>query len=145
MALTKAQTRDLVVEINQAFDVALGGRLIPAVVKQQIRDQVLGPAFAEIEELVQNSRAPRMYLFGRSGHGKSSLVNALANREVVTVGDIKPTTASAQSVHVEFPDVDAAWEFIDSRGIFESTRPEGASAQSPIDQVLHDIEHFKPD
>jgi len=50
----------------------------------------LGAAIGEIEALIEESRPPFFYLLGRSGHGKSSLLNALAGRDVVEVGHVRP-------------------------------------------------------
>lgn len=141
----KDQTLSLLAEIDTMFDVALSGVRMPAAAKQKLREVILGAAFAEIDELVAKSRSPRMYVLGRSGHGKSSLLNALADKEVVQVGDIQPTTAVAAQVRVEFPESGSSWELIDSRGIFESTRPDGASSQNPLEQVKEDVRRYKPD
>jgi uncharacterized protein (DUF697 family)/predicted GTPase len=145
MAIDKDRTPKLVAEINALFDAALGGLNMPSATKQFVRDKVMGPALREVEQLITNSRPPRIYLFGRSGHGKSSILNALADREIATVGDIEPTTTAAEPVIIDFSDKSSKWEVIDSRGIFESTRPLGATSQDPLTQVKDEVVHYKPD
>ena len=82
---------------------------------------------------------------GRSGHGKSTLINALANREVAVVGEVKPTTTQLEVHQIVFEDVHAAWEVVDSRGIFEATRPDGAPGLGAVEQVQEDMLKHKPD
>ncbi|MGI8648945.1 MAG: GTPase, partial [Rubrobacter sp.] len=82
---------------------------------------------------------------GRSGHGKSSLINALAGRKVAEVDDIKPRTIGADPHYISFPEFYAEWEIIDSRGIFETTSPEGAPQQDALTQVKEDIRRHRPD
>ena len=50
-----------------------------------------------------------------------------------------------RSISIEFPEVHAAWEVIDSRGIFEATRPDGAPGRNAVEQVQEDMLKHKPD
>lgn len=78
LAVDKSKTRDLINGVNAAFEVAASG--LPGKRKEWLKKNIVGAAFGEIEELVVESRPPVLYLMGRSGHGKSSLINALANK-----------------------------------------------------------------
>ncbi len=143
MAIDRNRSKELLDEIDSLFD-AIAGNLGDDA-KEWIKRNVMGPALDEIRDMIDNSRPPVMYLIGRSGHGKSSLINALANKKVTEVGDIKPTTAKSEVYTVEFEDVFATWQIIDSRGIFETTRPNGAPSKDAIQQVYEDISKYNPD
>jgi len=103
MAVDKAKTRDLIDGINAAFDVAASR--LPKESREWIKKNIIGAAFGEIEKLVEERRPPVLYVMGRSGHGKSSLINALAGRKVAEVGDIKPQTVGADPYYILFPEV----------------------------------------
>jgi uncharacterized protein (DUF697 family)/GTPase Era involved in 16S rRNA processing len=143
MAVNKAHAKDLIDGINAAFESATGS--LPDGARKWLRDRILGSAIGEIEKLVTESRPPVLYVMGRSGHGKSSLINALAGRQVAQVGHIKPQTATAEPYQILFEEVYAEWKVIDSRGIFESTAPDGAPEIDAVDQVVQDVKHFRPD
>ncbi len=112
---------------------------------QKAMNWVLGEALEEIDEMVNESRPPRLYVFGRSGAGKSSLINALANKEVAEVGDIEPTTVSSQMYNVTFNDRYATWDIVDSRGLFESVSPDGDVPVDTIEFMKQDLEEYRPD
>jgi uncharacterized protein (DUF697 family)/predicted GTPase len=143
VAIDKDRTRDLLAQIDRLFH-EVAGRL-PGVAVRWLTDQVMGKALAEVCQFVEQSRPPVLYLLGRSGHGKSSLINALANKPVAEVGHVRPTTATSTPYTVAFPEQFAAWQVIDSRGIFESTRPEGASARDAVEYLRQDIAAGRPD
>lgn len=113
--------------------------------KEFIIKEVLGPALGEVEELIDDSRPPRLYVFGRSGAGKSSLINALANKEVAEVGTVEPTTVESNMYNVPFPEQYAEWDVIDSRGLFESVSPDGDVPADTVSFVKQDLEEYRPD
>jgi uncharacterized protein (DUF697 family)/predicted GTPase len=143
MAVDKTKTKELIDGVNAAFDVAASG--LPAKTREWVKKNVIGAAIGEIEKLVVESRPPVLYVMGRSGHGKSSLINALAGRKVAEVGHIKPSTVGADPYFISFPEFYAEWEIIDSRGIFETTTPEGAPKKNALAQVKEDIKKYRPD
>lgn len=110
-----------------------------------LMEKVLGPAFGEMEELVDESRPPRLYVFGRSGAGKSSLINALANKTAADVGAVEPTTVESELYHITFPDRHASWDVVDSRGLFESVTPDGEVPADTVELVREDLEEYRPD
>jgi uncharacterized protein (DUF697 family)/GTPase Era involved in 16S rRNA processing len=142
MAIDKSQTRELIDSINASFDTLTGEMPKPA--RTWLRQKVLGAAIGEVEKLIEEARAPVFYLLGRSGHGKSSLLNALAGREVAEVGHVRPQTPGADPYFITFEDVFAEWQVVDSRGIFET--PVGAAGgMDPVEQVKADIRAYRPD
>ena len=143
MAIDKNRTRELLDSIDEFFDSVVGG--LPGEVVRFLKTAIMGPAFQEIRKLIEESRPPVLFLIGRSGHGKSSLINGLAGREAAPVGDIKPTTPESTAYLIHFEEQFSAWQVIDSRGFFESTRPDGAPASNAVDHLLSDIQKHKPD
>lgn len=113
--------------------------------RDYIMNMVLGEAFGEMEDMIDESRPPRLYVFGRSGAGKSSLINALANRDVADVGGIKPTTVESTKHHIPFPDRYASWDVIDSRGLFETVTPDGEVPEDTLSIIKNDLENYRPD
>src|SRR5215472_14778243 len=80
MAIDRNRLKDLIGDIDelfQSFSAPLGERS-----RQWIETAVMGPAFAELREFIEESRPPVLFLAGRSGHGKSSVINALAARKI---------------------------------------------------------------
>jgi uncharacterized protein (DUF697 family) len=142
MAIDKSRTRELIDSINVSFDGLTGD--LPKPARDWLRQKVLGAAIGEIETLIQEARPPVFYLLGRSGHGKSSLLNALAGREVAEVGHVRPQTPGADPYFITFEEVFAEWQVVDSRGIFETPVGE-AGAIDPVEQAKADIAHFRPD
>ncbi len=143
MAIDKNKTQDLIKFVDGLFNDALSQ--IPEEHRETIKKAVFGPALEEIKQLIEESRPPVLFLIGRSGHGKSSLINALANRKVAEVGDVKPTTGRAIPYFIPFEESHASWSVIDTRGFFETTSPEEAADIDSRQQLIQDINEFKPD
>lgn len=143
MAIDKNRTQALLENIDELFASLIGG--LPREAQSFLKKSIMGPALDEIRRLVTESRAPVLYLIGRSGHGKSSVINALAGKHVSDVGDIKPTTPESIPYLITFEDVYSSWQVIDSRGIFETTRPDGAPARDAVELLKEDVLRRKPD
>lgn len=97
---------------------------------------------ADLVDGIKNRRPPRFILVGRSGAGKSSLINALAGRYLAKTSDVVVGTTKAQKFEYTSQGK-TLFEIIDTRGFSES-------AASPIDSraedQLHDAIHdFQPD
>ncbi|MCR9144035.1 MAG: 50S ribosome-binding GTPase [bacterium] len=143
MAIDKNKTRELLDGVDEIFTTMVGG--LPKEVGAFLQRSVMGPALDEIRHLISESRPPVLFLAGRSGHGKSSLINALAGREIAEIGDIKPTTPESTPYLIHFEEQFSAWQVIDSRGIFETTRPDGAPATDAVQVLKQDLLKYKPD
>jgi uncharacterized protein (DUF697 family)/GTPase SAR1 family protein len=108
-------------------------------------EMVLGDALDEVEELIDESRPPRLYVFGRSGAGKSSLINALSNQEVAETGAVAPQTVDSELYHISASDRYASWDVVDSRGLFESVPPEGGVPTDTVEFLKEDLREYRPD
>ena len=129
--------RQSLAELLQQTDALIAQLPIGDSLRATVKERVFGPAFAELRHLISDSRPPALYMLGRSGDGKSSLINALAERRVAAVGDLEPTTAAAEEHDIDFGGA-CRWSVWDSRGLFESTRPDGADARKSALEAVHD-------
>lgn len=97
----------------------------------------------DVQQPIIDSRSPRLYLVGRSGAGKSSFVNALANKQIAETGSVEPTTDGATLHKLSREDV--GWDIVDSRGLFESVPVDGDNDVDTVRKFRRDLTEFDPD
>ena len=116
---------------------------IPEKARQKIRDTILGDE--ELKNLmdgVDSHRPPRIFLIGRTGVGKSSLINALCGAYVAPVSDTRSCTETAQTYQCK-DGVRTLMEILDTRGIAES---DNLNAEiSAEDMLINQVKEFSPD
>ncbi len=115
---------------------------VPQSVKSKIIELILGDR--ELKDLingVKGRRAPRFILMGKTGVGKSSLVNAMFGRYMAAVSDIKIGTFGIHEYNYEI-DGTKVIDILDTRGIGESIETRGNTAE---EELLRAIEDFNPD
>lgn len=113
--------------------------------KQAVEEALFTHLVGELEPYIDDSRPPQLYIFGRSGAGKSSLINALAREEVASVGAVRPETENSERYTIEFSDRYATWEVVDSRGLFESVPANEEIPGGTVEAIAKDIEEYRPD
>jgi predicted GTPase/uncharacterized protein (DUF697 family) len=147
VAIDKHQTKELLARIESMFESeVLAWLSLPAPVVALVRTQVMGPALDELRRLVDEARPPAFYLLGQSGHGKSSLLNALAGQGVAPVGaGAEPCTVETKEYVVRFPDRHAEWVFYDSRGLFDRNDAAKLARQDAVSTAIADILQRRPD
>lgn len=116
---------------------------IPEKTREKLKDAILGDT--ELKKLmdgIDSHRPPRIFLIGRTGVGKSSLINALCGSYVASVNDVHSCTETAQTYKCMDSDR-VLMEICDTRGIAESESidPSVSAEQMLIEQ----INEFSPD
>ena len=70
---------------------------IPEKTREMLKDNILGDKdLKKLMDGIDSHRPPRIFLIGRTGVGKSSIINALCGAYTALVGDTKSCTESAQ-------------------------------------------------
>lgn len=115
----------------------------PSKTKDKLKNTILGDKdLKKLMEGIDNHRPPRIFLIGRTGVGKSSLINALCGTYTAKVSDVKSCTKEAQI----YPCMDqdrVLMEILDSRGLSES---ESLDAKVSAEKMLiQQINEFSPD
>lgn len=116
---------------------------IPEKTRDALKKTILGDDnLKSFMEGIDSHRPPRIFLIGRTGVGKSSLVNALSGSYVAKVSDTMSCTSNANAYQTMDGDR-VLMEILDTRGIAESDDLDAeVSAESAL---IHDINEFSPD
>ncbi len=117
--------------------------IIPHKVKEELKSIILNDK--ELKELmdgIENNRPPRIFLIGRTGVGKSSLINALCGAYVADVSDTMSCTSKTESYRCKKGEK-TVMEILDTRGIAESLSID--EKQSAEKVLIDDMKKFSPD
>lgn len=116
---------------------------IPQKTRDMLKDTILGDKeLKQLMEGIDNHRPPRIFLIGRTGVGKSSLINALCGSYVAGVSDTKSCTENAQVYQCKDGER-VLMEILDTRGIAESESLN--SDISAEDMLIEEVNKFSPD
>lgn len=110
--------------------------------KQLLTEKILGDE--ELKKLlnsIENKRVPRFMLVGRTGVGKSSLINAICDMYLAEVSDVTVGTKGISQFEYK-RDNETVLEVLDTRGIGESLNIGEENAEN---ELLNAICDFEPD
>jgi len=117
------------------------GNLLSGKQQEKLMDVLLDDKdLNKLLEGLKDPRPPRFVLVGRTGVGKSSLINAMSGRYLAEVSDVEIGTKEARRFTYE-SDGQVYFEVIDTRGIGES-ESFTKSAEAELTAV---IKEFRPD
>ena len=116
---------------------------IPEKTRSMLKDTILGDKdLKRLMEGIDSHRPPRIFLIGRNGGGKSSLINALCGAYVAGVSDTKSCTEGAQIYECKDGDR-VLMEILDTRGIAESESLDDKVTAEEM--LIEQINEFSPD
>ena len=116
---------------------------IPEKTRDLLKNKVLGDQdLKALMDGIDSHRPPRIFLIGRTGVGKSSLINALCGSYVAKVSDTRSCTEGAQIYQCR-DNGRVLMEILDTRGIAESESLN--SDISAEEMLLNQINEFSPD
>lgn len=116
---------------------------IPEKTRNALKDVILGDK--ELKKLmdgIDTHRPPKIFLVGRTGVGKSSLINALCGAYVAKVSDTSSCT-SRTNVHQCIQEGRVLMEILDTRGIAESKSLD--QSMPAEDALIKEVSAFSPD
>lgn len=116
---------------------------IPDKTRELLKNTILGDQdLKNLMEGIDSHRPPRIFLVGRTGVGKSSLINALCGSYVAKVSDTKTCTDGAEIYQCK-DEGRVLMEILDTRGIAESESIN--SDVSAEEMLINQINEFSPD
>jgi len=144
MAFDIDKTREIIQTLRDLSDSILPKSLDEAT-KMYIHEKIFGPAFNEIENFLDESRPPVIFMMGRSGHGKSSIINAISGKRIAEISSVKPGTVETTRYEIDFAEAKSSWTFYDSRGYFETCSDKSENSDLAKNLLKRSISECKPD
>jgi uncharacterized protein (DUF697 family)/predicted GTPase len=129
-------TMDAVEELINGLDFG-----IPKKAKDLVINALKSDEITSIMEGIKERRPPRLVIMGRTGVGKSSLINAIFGAYLAETSAIEVGTKDSQVFQYKKND-EVIFEIIDTRGIKENLNALSSTAEEDLKNV---IEEFEPD
>lgn len=114
---------------------------IPKPAKDLIFKAIKSKEITEIVEGIKEKRPPKLVIMGRSGVGKSSLINAMFGEYLAETSSVNVGTKEACVFQYKKND-EVVFEIIDTRGIRENLKVASSDAETDLQKV---IDEFEPD
>lgn len=116
---------------------------IPENIKNKVKDAILGDKeLKNLMDSIDTNRPPRIFLMGRTGVGKSSLINALCGAYLAKVSDTISCTTKTECYQCKKGDK-VMMEIMDTRGINESLSLD--DRKTAEETLIEDMKIFSPD
>lgn len=133
--------KNIYLKIDQMIDAIPDE--IPMQVRDLLKDKILGDKdLKELMDGIDNHRPPRFLLVGRTGAGKSSLINAITGFYSAQVSDTESCTTGIGICKV-YDEGSVLMELLDTRGIAESDPVK--TQKTAEGQLLEQVNDFSPD
>lgn len=117
--------------------------VIPENTKDLLKNKILGDnSLKNLMDGIDSHRPPRIFLIGRTGVGKSSLINALCGAYVAKVSDTRSCTIGAEIYQCK-ENNRVLMEILDTRGIAESESLDNKISAEEL--LVKQINEFSPD
>ncbi|MCR8848351.1 50S ribosome-binding GTPase [Rossellomorea sp. SC111] len=129
-------TMDAVEDFINGLDFALPKKSKDLVINALKSDEI-----TSIMEGIKERRPPRLVIMGRTGVGKSSLINAIFGEYLAETSAIEVGTKNSQIFQYKKND-EVIFEIIDTRGIKENLNALSSTAEEDLKNV---VEEFDPD
>lgn len=114
----------------------------PKAVEDLIKNAIFNNEdMVDLIDGIKNRRPPKFILIGRTGVGKSSLINAMCGRYLAKVSDVEIGTREAQRFSYTYLGK-TIFEVIDTRGIAEAEEVGSKSAEAALSDAMR---NFEPD
>lgn len=117
---------------------------IPSRVKEWALERIVeDEELSELINDIKNRRAPRLILVGRTGSGKSSLINAICGQYLAEISDVDIGTEEARKYSYESFGK-TIFEVIDTRGFGEG-EDDRPARESALQSIREATQEFDPD
>jgi predicted GTPase len=131
--------KNLPTQINDLLE------MFPVDIPEKYRKMLIDKIFEDKElkdilDALEHNRPPKFVLIGRTGVGKSSLLNAMFGTYLAEISDVEVGTVNTRSFEY-WEDKEKVLEVLDTRGIGES---EIGSIKAE-EQLKNDIDNLNPD
>lgn len=114
---------------------------VPKPAKDLILKTIKSKEITEIVDGIKEKRPPKLVIMGRSGVGKSSLINAIFGEYLAETSSVNVGTKEASVFQYKKND-EVVFEIIDTRGIRENLKATSSDAETDLQKV---IDEFEPD